>query len=383
MDRLLDKITHARVSMLFQQPFWGTLATRLIVKDVTDEGWCKTAATDGRYFYFNRDWLDKLSKEELVFLFAHEVQHIVYDHMSRRGGRLPKLWNAAADYVINWELQEHRVGKMPSDKTGVVGLIDDKYANMTAEQVYEILLDDPEAEFPEFDVHLDPNMTEEQLAELRAEVRSAVLEAAKAAGAGNVPKNVQRMIKDLTQPEMDWREILNASVQSTIKNDYTWTRKAKKSMSSDIYLPGMNRDVRLSAAAAIDTSGSMSESMLRDLLSEVKGIMEQFDDFQVHVWCFDTSVHNHKIFTPDNIDDIDTYDLVGGGGTEFMCNWDFMQEHYIQPDQLVMFTDGLNNSPVWGIEEYCDTVFLIHSDPSRRIKSPFGTTVYYDSNINT
>lgn len=377
MDQLVDKITHARVSMLFRQPFWGTLATRLIVKDVSDQGWCSTAATDGRYFYYNAQWLNKLNKDELVFLFAHEVQHVVYSHMTRRGGRLPKLWNAACDYCINWELQEHKVGTMPSDKTGVIGLIDEKYANMSAEEIYELLLEDPDADFPEFDVHMDPTMTEDEMTQLQSEMRSAVLEAAKAAGAGNVPKNIQRMIKDLTEPEMDWREILNAAAQSTIKHDYTWTRQAKKTVYSSIYLPGMNRDVRLSAAAAIDTSGSMSEGMLKDLLSEIKGIMEQFSDFELKVWCFDTSVHNYKTFTPDNIEDINSYELMGGGGTEFMCNWDFMMENEISPDQFVMFTDGYNNSRQWGIEEYCDTIFLIHSDPNRTITSPFGTTLYY------
>ena len=44
-----------------------------------------------------------------------------------------------------------------------------------------------------------------------------MLHAAQAAGAGNTPGEVQRMIKELTEPKMNWREILRQQIQSTIK----------------------------------------------------------------------------------------------------------------------------------------------------------------------
>ena len=56
-DKIVEKITRARISMLLQAPFFGNLATRLILVDATD--WCPTAATDGRYFYYNRDFIEK------------------------------------------------------------------------------------------------------------------------------------------------------------------------------------------------------------------------------------------------------------------------------------------------------------------------------------
>ena len=46
-----QKLVTARVKMLFNQPFFGNIACRLKLKDVTDEQWCPTAATDGRYFF--------------------------------------------------------------------------------------------------------------------------------------------------------------------------------------------------------------------------------------------------------------------------------------------------------------------------------------------
>jgi predicted metal-dependent peptidase len=385
-EKCLEQLTRARISLLLQQPFWGTLATRLILKDATDDadGWCNTAATDGRYFYYNRNFIMKLSKPETIFLVAHEVEHCVYDHMSRRGSRKPKMWNAAADYVINWELHENNVGKLPDPKTsGVQACFDAKYKGMFAEEVYELLLNDPDQKFPEFDIHLEPGdgrgepMTEEERRVLGDEIRNAVMQAAKAAGAGAVPMGVKRMLKDLTEPQMDWREILNMQIQSMFKNDFTWSKCSRKSQSSGIYLPGTKEDIRVEAAVAIDNSGSMNDDMLRDLLSEVKGIMEQFPDFKLRVWCFDTQVYNEQMFTPDNLDEIDEYELKGGGGTSFECNWEYMKAHDIMPERFIMMTDGYPNSG-WGDELYCDTLFLIHGDTGRHITAPFGMTAYYE-----
>ena len=384
MNPHVEKIVRARVALLMRQPFWGTLATRLALKDVTDEGWCNTAATDGRSFYYNRDFIDKLTRDELMFLVAHEVQHAVYDHMGRRGGRDSKVWNVAADHVINLELVEHRVGKLPDPKTsGVTACCDDKYKGMFTEEVYEHLVNDPDFKYMEFDVHLEPGdgkgepMSEEEARVLRDELRVAVMQAAKSVGAGNVPAGVKRMLKDLTEPQMDWREILNLKLQSTIKADYTWMRCNRKTQALGVYLPATSLGTRVDAAVAIDTSGSMSTEMLTDLLGEVKGIMEQFTDFRLHIWCFDTEVHNPYVFTPDNLNDILEYDIQGGGGTDFECNWEFMKENDILPERFIMMTDGMPCGG-WGEESYCDTTFLIHSDPNHRIQSPFGMTVYYD-----
>jgi len=384
-EAVAEQLTRARISMLLQQPFWGTLATRLILKDATDDPdqWCRTAATDGRYMYYNRNFISTLNKQETIFLVAHEVSHVVYDHMDRRGSRHPKRWNAAADFVINYELHEHNIGKLPDPKTsGVTACFDAKYKGMFAEEVYEALCKDPNQQYPEFDIHMEPGdgkgepMTEEERRVLSDEIRNAVMQAAKGA-AGNVPTGIKRMLKDLTDPQMDWREILNMKLQSMVKADFTWERCSRKMQASGIYLPATKNDFKVKAAVSIDCSGSMGEDMLRDLLTETKGIMQQFMDFELEVWCFDTKVYGYEKFTPDNLDEIDTYEIKGGGGTDFMCNWEFMKERGIEPERFIMMTDGYPCGS-WGLEEYCDTLFLIHGDPGHRLVAPFGMTAWYE-----
>jgi hypothetical protein len=55
-----------------------------------------------------------------------------------------------------------------------------------------------------------------------------------------------------------------------------------------------------------------------------------------------------------------------------------MEQYNIEPDQLVMFTDGYPWGS-WGNADYCDTLFCIHGDKERRITAPFGVTVHYEA----
>ena len=105
--------------------------------------------------------------------------------------------------------------------------------------------------------------------------------------------------------------------------------------------------------------------------------MEQFADYSIDLWTFDTKVYNHVKITPETVDLFDTYEVDGGGGTDFDCNWEYMKENEITPAKFIMFTDGYPWKS-WGDEDYCDTLFVIHGDLNRKIEAPFGLTVYYE-----
>ena len=130
------------------------------------------------------------------------------------------------------------------------------------------------------------------------EFKNAVIQAAQSAGAGNVPKSVARLIKKLTEPKMDWREFLELQVQSIIKEDYTMMKPSRRGWHIDAILPSMKDADAVEVDCVVDASGSMTTDMLRDVLSEIKGIMTQFDDFKLRVFSFDTEVYGLKEFTP-------------------------------------------------------------------------------------
>ncbi len=104
-----EKLTTARIGLLLKAPFFGQLATRMTLTNADE--WCGTAATDGRKFYYNSEFVNKMPLKQLEFLVGHEILHAVYDHMGRRGDRMPRLSNIAADYCVNQDLVDQRIGE--------------------------------------------------------------------------------------------------------------------------------------------------------------------------------------------------------------------------------------------------------------------------------
>ena len=390
-----EKLVTARIALLLKAPFFGNLATRLQL--VNADEWCPTAATDGRKFYYNSEFLKKMPAKQLEFLMGHEVLHCVYDHMGRRGERDPQLWNIADDYCVNQDLLDQKIGeKIP------VGLYEPKYRGWSAEEVYDDLyknaekIDINDLLDKMIDEHLDgdedddgegntdsdgkgksgrPKLSEEEKKQIRDEIKEAVMTAAQTVGAGSLPAGVRRMIKDLTAPQLDWRALLQQQIQSTLRTDYTWARASRKGWDMDAIMPGSDFDKEIDICVSIDASGSMTDDMLRDILSEIKGIMESYTSFRLHLWSFDTEVYNATMFTAENLDDIMDWEVGGGGGTMFMCNWEYMRERNILPKKVVMFTDGYYGD-CWGDPDYCDTLFIVHG--GNKEEADFGITAHYE-----
>jgi predicted metal-dependent peptidase len=386
-DPVIDKIVVARVGLLLRHPFFGNMATRMALIDASD--WLPTAATDFRNFYFNREFFEKMTPRQVEFVVAHEILHCVFDHMMRNEGREKQIWNIAADYCVNGILKRDRIGDDPPVKF----FYDRKYDNWSAEQVYDEIYNKYDEEQLNqlgqmLDHHMDPEggkdgqpqYSKEELKKIRDEIKEAMIQSANAAGAGNVPGEIARMIKDMTEPKMDWREMLRMNIQSLVKNDFSFSRPNRKGQMTGAVLPGCNFDTSIDVCVALDMSGSISDEMGADFLGEVKGIMQEFKDFNIKIWCFDTKVYNEQDYDSYNGDEIDEYEIMGGGGTEFDCNWDYMKDHDIRPKKFIMFTDGYPWSS-WGDEDYCDTIFVIHGNDT--IVPPFGSYAYYDMETST
>ena len=389
-NKIVEKLVTARIGLLFRHPFFGNLATRLTLVDASD--WCKTLATDGRHFYYNNSFVNKLTPRQAEFGFAHEILHLVFDHLGRQGSRNKKLSNIAADYAVNQICVDDKIGEVPK----FINIYqDNKYRGWSYEQIYEdiekncitINIDDL-GEL--LDEHLDgdsnsgelgdeekngkPRLTAEQRKQIRDEIKEAIIAAAQSVAAGKLPASIARLIKDLTEPKMDWRQMLRMNIQSLIKNDFSFSRPNRRSQHSGAVLPGLIVQDTVDVCISFDMSGSITTEMAKEMISEVKGLMEEFKDFNLKLWCFDTQVYNMQEFTGDTADDLLDYKIRGGGGTAFECNWEFMKKQGIEPKKFVMFTDGYPGDS-WGDPDYCDTLFIIHGNNT--IVSPFGQTAYY------
>lgn len=430
-DPIYAAIVKANIHLLLNEPFFGQLVSRLDLELCDDKNgsWCTTAATDGNKLYFNRDFVKSLSPKELLFVLGHEVLHCLYDHLGRRQGRDPKLWNMANDYIVNYTLKSHRLGEMPSH-----GLYDERFNDdMSSEEVYAILQkNSTEVEMTikmgkkVIDQHLDadnrgddedgddgdkgdedgngkgqgeedgdgdgegegqkvkvtvtgkdgpPKLTKKELDEVRNKIKAAAIQALQSTSAGSVPESIRRRLADLIEPKMDWRSLLDSHIRSALKDDFTFKRLSRRDLGGGFILPAQDVLEVVEVDVAIDVSGSMSDEMVRDIFSEVKGIMETFSDFKLRVMQFDTKVHWAKEFTPHNLDEVFDVERVASGGTYFESVWTYMKENTIEPHKLVFFTDGYPGGS-WGDPNYCDTLFVIHGNT--KIVSPHGMTCYYE-----
>jgi predicted metal-dependent peptidase len=394
-DPIIEKLTTARVGLLLKAPFFGNMATRM--KLIEADEWCPTAATNGRNFYYNTEFVKKLSVKKLEFLFGHEILHCVFDHFGRVGSRDRMLSNIAQDFAVNQILVDERIGEKITE---VQICYDNKYRGMAWEEIYDELYAKAEKIPMEdllkqlgdlLDEHINedggapgkdekegkgkPRMTKEEAQAIKDEIKEAMIQAASAAGAGKTPAGIQRMIKDMTEPKISWRELVNQEIQSIIRNDYSFTRPNRKSMHSGAVLPGMKEATTIDIGVSIDMSGSIGQEDATVFLSEVKGIVDQYEDFKINLWCFDTEIYNHKEITHDNSHDLLDYEPQGGGGTDFMANWEFMKENGIEPKKFIMFTDGYPCGD-WGDEDYCDTIFVVKGNT--QAEAPFGQTVIYE-----
>jgi predicted metal-dependent peptidase len=396
---IIDKLTTARVGLLLKAPFFGNMATRMQLIEADE--WCPTAATNGRNFYYNTKFVQKLSVKKLEFLFGHEICHCVFDHFGRVGSRDRQLSNIAQDYAVNQILVDERIGEKITE---VKICYDPKYRGLAWEEIYDLLYEKAEKiSMPDLlkqlgdllDEHINedgsgpgkegeggdkqgkgmPGMTKEEAQQIRDEIKEAMIQSAAAAGAGKVPAGIQRMIKDMTEPKISWRDLVRQEIQSIIRNDYSFTRPNRKSMHSGAILPGMKEATTIDIGISIDMSGSIGQEDATVFLSEVKGIVDQYEDFKINLWCFDTAIYNHQEFTQDNSEELFEYEPEGGGGTDFEANWEFMKEQGIQPKKFIMFTDGYPCGG-WGDEDYCDTIFIVKGNTEA--EAPFGQTVIYE-----
>jgi len=125
--------------------FFAQLLSKLNIYGVSDPRY-QTMCTNGFNIQYHPDFVLGQSDAAIRFVLCHEILHCVGDHMSRRGGRDPLLWNYACDYAINPILNVEVVEgafEWPANLDGSrMGLYEEKYEGMKAEDIYDLLVDD-------------------------------------------------------------------------------------------------------------------------------------------------------------------------------------------------------------------------------------------------
>jgi predicted metal-dependent peptidase len=403
------RIAKARTTLLLDQPFFGALFYRLkLVADPSK----KTMATDGVSLFYNPAFMESLAPAELVGVFAHEVMHPALHHHTRRGNRDPRLWNMAADYVINPLVLDAGL-HLPKDV-----LNGDQYRGMSTEAIYNQLAKQAEDEKknnpssstpgagnpsssggqepddqagsvkPEpvetpggFGQVMDaPNPTQPgttatpaQIAEQEQEWSAATVEATTISRmAGRTPGGVARAMEASAEAHVDWTDHLRRSFSSAmVPADYSWSRPNRRFAHTGLFLPSVQKEGVGDVMVAVDCSGSIGGRILGLFESAIRSLVEEHRPSAVHVLYFDETIHKHDTF--DCGEPIDTLSPVGGGGTNFVPIFEYVADHELMPTTVIVLTDLYGRLPT---EEPPYPVLWACTS---RVTAPFGETIHMDA----
>ena len=338
-----------------------------------------TLATNGRDIWYCRSFVDRIRDSDLRFGDLHEEHHIALEHLTTYEHLVklhPDIANMAMDYVINLMIMDTDAGEgfvtLPLDEDGkVMCLYDTKYRGMDTQQVFNILYKEKQEEgdggestgdgsgdgepsdtggspasgsggFDDHDWKGAKALSKQEKNELGHEVAEALRQGSMAAGkmAGS---GAEVGFDKMLEPQVDWREVLRDFISATCAgSDFsTYARPNRRYMSTGVYMPsGVSQRVK-TLVLAIDTSGSVSQTEISTALAEVKSICDIVRPEKVTILYWGSSVVAREDYDEHNMDTlVDSTLPRDGGGTQVECVPEYMREHGIDAQAVIVFTDG-------------------------------------------
>lgn len=309
-----------------------------------------TACTDGKSIYYNPSFVNSLKDEELVFLVAHECLHPLSKHHVRMGGRNKNRSNEAMDLAINQILRDSGYALtdgalLPGMRVG--GKVVPRYAklppNESFEKYYSLLPDEPRGDDWNVGGVTQPGdgsdaACQESDAAWSVKIAQA---AALARKMGTLPGSLEKLLGDIMNPQVDWRQVLREFLINNAKNDQTWCPPNRRFVHADMYLPSL-RGVEIGdVVVAIDTSGSVW-SVVDKFASEIYGIVSAV---RCKLWIMyaDAAVHKVDEWEPD--DGEPEIKPVGGGGTSHKPVFRWVAENDVNPCCMICLTDCETDYP--------------------------------------
>ena len=409
-----QRITKAVIDIT-AHPRYIALAGVLMVGNKTVSDDVPTACTNGRDETYGRAFVDSLTDAELRFVILHECYHKMYRHLITWKHLHDKNHNTAnmsCDYNINGKLvdenREDGFATMPRDEVGdQIGLYDEQFRKpdgswMDTAVIFKTL-DDGTQEPPKggggfpvpptgkgddsqgtssaqgFDDHDwegADNLSDDEVKELEKEIDVAIRQGSMIAAKSGVTGN--RLLDELMQLQVDWREVLREFIQTTCTgNDYsTWKRPNRRYIGAGVYLPSGISEKVDELVIAVDTSGSIPDADLAVFLSEVQSICTTVKPDKVRLLYWGHTVVGDESYATHELDTLaQSTKPKGGGGTDVECVVEYMQRHQIKLQATIIFTDGYLFGD-WGTWD-CPTLWCVidnkHATPDN------GKVVHIDS----
>ncbi len=395
-----DAISSAKQNLVLSHAFFATIALNL---QFVETRFIRTMAVDGVHLFYNPDFVDDLTSDELLGVIAHEVLHLALTHHTRRNGRDPELWNIACDHAINHIVSDAGF-RLPAG-----ALMEERFRDLSAEAIYAILEKEkppgtPVAGDEGCSMATDGNPSGEQgpaaadapdpgrcgavmdapgkdgkeatpaeMERIRREWEVTARFAAQMARSraqGRLPAGIDRLIAELDAPKVDWRSLLREFVVASGKNDYSWTPPNNRYIGEGLILPRLRSSHMAPLVIGVDTSLSIGDDELAAFSAEINAIIKDTEPEWVDVVYCDADVAKTERFEPD--DWPVGLKPRGGGGTDFRPVFDWIEEQADKPACVIYFTDLYGSFPETPPE--VPTFWLTTEDKT----APFGETVRMD-----
>lgn len=396
----LDRIAKARMNIILAAPFFGTLLMRTpMVRDDNKKTFC----TNGKVIKYNEAFAAMLSDSELCGVLVHEVAHCALGHLWRIGKRNLEKWNIATDhavnkmlldyvnedrkackgtYVVPWSLPkgcelasdnldlsaEERYARMPDappdgrkqnpqngqnnqpgspkgqpGNTAQLGPQDSQplFVPPASAPAPSALLNSHPASVGEFEQpasNQDGTSTED-------EWKVAITQAATIAKMrGQLSDSLRRVISEVLEPRVPWRQVIREFIRVQVRDDYNWKRPNRRYLHRGFALPSLSNERMGRLDVAIDTSGSISKTILDEFAAEAQAALDECNPISIRVIYCDAKVHSIEEYQPG--DDLRKLTAPkGGGGTAFEPVFQEIAKQEEPPSALIYLTDGDGSFP--------------------------------------
>lgn len=353
-DKLLNK---AKIQLISKGcVFYSTILFNL--KTIwTDD--IPTAATDGIKLLINPDWFCALTQPKQIGLLIHEVSHVALDTNGRSIGYDPKIFNIAADYVINLQITDEGY-EIPDG-----GLLDVRFRGMSTEEVYHLICEEVFIDYDYDVIEGNAEETQQQIQEILIKAITASKLAKETVG--TISGEAERLLEELLNPKLPWETLLQNYVDTFINEDYSWRKPNRRYL--DILLPSLYSEGIDSIVFCNDASGSVSDEDFNKGLAEFRSVREKLNPRETTIIAFDTKIKNVCVLQRD--EEIPNISYTGYGGTDPTVCFEYLKDK--QPSIVIIFSDG-EFEPIEEIPDY-PVLWILSSDYSDSIT--FGDIIYY------
>lgn len=392
-ERLVtDKVVKAKVACVLDDPFFATLLLHagLHKRDDID-----TMATDGDHIYYSPKFVLDHTVPEIKAGIVHEVFHCIFGDMDRQGDRDMNAWNYACDVRINQIMDDTKRsgGQQAYQLPGWVirnkGLYD--AGKGVAEAIYDLLPRDQgggggkgQNNTPQFGQKYQPGqgasdllppkkpMTKQETQARQQEWKVRVAQAANSAKIqGKLPAHIERLIGEVLEPVIDWRQALRQYLGARARVEWSYANPRYTLLELGIILPTLSGEKLGRVWVACDVSGSISDRQKDEFAAELRAIWGDLQPDSLDVVFFSHHVTGH-----DHMDKGEEFiwNARGGGGTAIQGVFDLIDESVDQPEVLIVLTD-LYIGDIPDVPPGFDVLWVCNQ---KDMKAPWGETIFLD-----